>query len=47
MIIIVDHVIPKDEEDSKEIVLKTAESIEVDDKELLRCLLLMIVCCGF
>ena len=46
MIIVMDHVIPKDE-DSKEIVLKTAESIEVDDKELLRCLLLMIVCCGF
>jgi Zn finger protein HypA/HybF involved in hydrogenase expression len=37
MIVIVDHVTPKDEEDSKETVVKTAEGIEQDIKELLRC----------
>jgi len=47
MIIIVDHVTPKDEEDSKEAVVKTAESIEADIKELLRCGLRMVVCYGF
>jgi len=38
MIVIVDHVTPKDEE-----VVKTAEGIEEDIKELLRCGLLMTV----
>jgi len=47
MIVIVDHVTPKDEEDSKETVVKTAESIEADIKELLRCALRSVVCCGF
>ena len=47
MLIIVDHVTPKDEEDSKEAIVKTAESIEADIKELLRCVLLMKVCYGF
>jgi hypothetical protein len=37
MIVIVDHVMPKDEEDSKEVVVKTAEGIEADIKKLLRC----------
>jgi hypothetical protein len=36
MIVIVDHVTLKDE-DSKETVVKTAEGIEQDIKELLRC----------
>ena len=47
MLVIVDHVTPKDEEDSKEAIVKTAESIEADIKELLRCVLLMKVCYGF
>ena len=37
MIVIVDHVTLKDEEDSKETVVKTAEGLEQDIKELLRC----------
>ena len=37
MIVIVDHVTLKDEESSKESVMKTAEGIEQDIKELLRC----------
>ena len=36
MIIIVDHVTLKDEEGSKETVVKTAEGIQQDIKELLR-----------
>jgi len=47
MIVIVDHVTPKDEEDSKEAAVKTAESIEADIKELFRCSLQMVVCYGF
>ena len=35
MIVIVDHVTPKDEEDSKEVVVKIAESIEADITSLL------------
>ena len=37
MIVIVDHVTLKDEEGSKETVVKTAEGIHQDIKELLRC----------
>ena len=37
MIVIVSHVTPKDEEGSKETVVKTAEGMEKDIKELLRC----------
>ena len=37
MIVIVNHVTLKDEEGSKEAVVKTAEGIEQDIKELLRC----------
>ena len=47
MIVIVDRVMPNDEEDSKEVVVMTAESIEADIKELLRCGLRMVVCYGF
>ena len=47
MIVIVSHVTPKDEEGSKETVVKSAEGIEKDIKELLRCGLRMVVCCGF
>jgi Zn finger protein HypA/HybF involved in hydrogenase expression len=47
MIVIVDHVTLKDEEDSKETVMKTSESIEQDIKELLRCGLRMVVSYGF
>jgi hypothetical protein len=47
MIVIVDHVTPKDEEDDKEAVVKTAESIEADIKELFRCGLRMVICYGF
>ena len=36
MIVIVDHVTLKDEEGTKETVVKTAEGIEQDIKELLR-----------
>ena len=37
MIVIVDHVTLKDEEDSKETVMKIAKGIEQDIKELFRC----------
>ena len=37
MIVIVNHVTLKDEEGSKEAVVKSAEGIEQDIKELLRC----------
>jgi hypothetical protein len=47
MIVIVDHVTLKDEEDGKETVMKTAEGIEQDIKELLRCGLRMVVSYGF
>ena len=47
MIVIVDHVTLKDEEDTKATVLKTAEGIEQDIKELLRCGLRMVVSYGF
>jgi len=43
MIIIVDHAMPKDEEESKEAVVKTVKVIEKDLKELLRCALQMMV----
>ena len=43
MIVIVDHVTLKDEEDSKVTVVKTAEGIEQDIKELLRCGLRLMV----
>jgi hypothetical protein len=43
MIVIVDHVTLKDEEDSKATVVKTAEGIEQDIKELLRYGLRMVV----
>jgi hypothetical protein len=42
----VDHVTLKDEEDSKATVVKTAEGIEQDIKELLRCGLRMVVSYG-
>jgi hypothetical protein len=45
---IVDHVTLKDEEGSKETVVKTAEgTIEKDIKELLRCDLRMVISYGF
>ena len=49
MIVIVDHVTLKDEEGSKETVqvMKIAEGIEQDIKELLRCGLRMVVPYGF
>jgi hypothetical protein len=49
MIVIVARVTPKDdsEEGSQETVVKTAEGIEKDIKELLRCGLRMVVCYGF
>jgi len=37
MIVIVDHITPKDEEVSKEAVGKAAEGIEKHIKKLLRC----------
>ena len=43
MIVIVDHVTLKDEEDSNATFLKTAEGIEQDIKELLRCGLRLVV----
>ena len=43
MIVIVNHVTLKDEENSRAIVVKTAEGIEQDIKELLRCGLRMLV----
>ena len=47
MVIIVHHVTLKDEEGSKEIVMETADGIEQDMKELLRCGLKMVVSYGF
>ena len=47
MIVIVCHVTLKDEEGSKETVVKTAEGIQQDIKELLRCGLRMVVSYGF
>ena len=47
MILIVDHVTPKDEEDSKEVVVKPTESIEADIKNLFGCGLRMVVCYDF
>ena len=44
MIVIVDHVTPKDEEGSKEAVVNTGEGIEEDIKELLRCGLCIMIC---
>ena len=46
MIVIVDHVTLKDE-DSNATVVKTAEGIEQDIKELLRCGLRLMVSYGF
>ena len=46
MIVIVDHVTLKDEEDTKETVVKTTEGIEQDIKELLRCDLRMVISYG-
>ena len=47
MIVIVDHVTLKDEEDSKETVIKIAKGIEQDIKELLRCGLRILVSYSF
>ena len=47
MILIVDHVTLKDEEGSKDTVMKTAEGIEQDVKELLRYGLRLVVSYGF
>jgi hypothetical protein len=48
MIVIVDHVILKDEEGSKETAVKISKGIEQDIKELLRCgLLRMVFSYGF
>jgi hypothetical protein len=47
MIVIVDHVKLKNEEDSKAAVVKTGEGIEQDIKDLLRCGLRMVVSYGF
>ena len=47
MIVIVDHVTLKDEEDSSATVVKTAEGIEQDIKELLRYGLRMLVSYDF
>jgi Zn finger protein HypA/HybF involved in hydrogenase expression len=47
MIVIVDHVTLKDEEGSKETVVETAEGIEQDIKELLRCGLRIVVSYSF
>ena len=47
MIVIVDHVTLKDEEDSSSTVVKTAEGIEQDIKELLRYGLRMLVSYDF
>ena len=46
MIVIVDHVMPKDEEGSTEAVVKTVKGIEEDIKELLRCGLCIMICYG-
>ena len=47
MVVIVDHVTPKDEEDSKATVVKTPKGIDQDIKQLLRCGLWMVVSYGF
>ena len=47
MIVIVDHVTLKDEEGSKETVMKIAKGIEQDIKELLRCDLPMLFSYSF
>ena len=47
MIVIVDHVTLKDEEGSKETVMKIANGIEQCIKELLRCGLRILVSYGF
>ena len=47
MIVIVSHVTLKDEEGSKETVVKAAEGIQQDIKELLRCGLRMVVSYDF
>ena len=46
MIVIVDHVTLKDEEDFKATAVKTTEGIEQDIKELLRCDLRMVISYG-
>ena len=43
MIVIVDHVTLKDEEGNMETVVKIADSIEHDIKELLRCGIRIVV----
>ena len=47
MVLIVHHVTLKDEGGSKETVMETADGIEQDMKELLRCGLRMVVSYGF
>ena len=47
MVVIVDHVTLKDEEGSRETVVKIAKGIEPDIKELLRCDLRMVDSYGF
>jgi hypothetical protein len=47
MIVIVDHVTLRDEEGSKATVMKTAEGIEQDIKDLLRCGLRKVVSYSF
>ena len=47
MIVIVDHVTLKDEEGSKETVVKITKGIEQDIKELLRCDLRKVDSYGF
>ena len=47
MIVIVDHVTLKDEERSKGAVMKIAEGIEQDIKDLLRCGLRILVSYSF
>ena len=47
MVVIVDHVTLKDEEESKASIVKTAEGIEQDIKELLRYGLRMVVSYDF
>ena len=47
MVVIVDHVTLKDEEESKASIVKTAEGIEQDIKELLRYGLRMMVSYDF
>ena len=47
MIVIVDHVTLKDEEGSKEALMKIAEGFEQDIEDLLRCGLRILVSYGF